>query len=880
MRLTGLELEHYRSFAEAEVAFEPGVSVIHGENGAGKTTLLESVLFGLYGASALDDATLADVVTRGEEHASVSLAFVHEGGEYHLAREVAATGQRASTRRAELVEPDGERHEGASAVRERIADLLRMDVEAFVNSAYVKQGEINKLLHATPAERQSMIDELLQLGRLETYRDRADETRLAVRSMVRERAEVIEELERQRDRLQDPDPYERLEDLEAELEEATSKEEALTETRDTVAEQVDDLEDQLATLKERRDRLDELDERRRELQSSLGELAERRQELQQELASVRSTRREAIERRDDLLDELELTDPTALNDEIDTVEADIETVEAEIDEHRSAIESAREQAASASERVTAIEERIEDQQAELSSVCEQLEADETVRDDRREALEDATTALETTVADLDVDAPTREALRARAEEVGSTIDDLEETLRDRRDERAALAEHVEQAAELAEEDRCPTCGQPVDGSPHVEELEADRESLEAVTAEIEELTADLESHRETAEAIEAAIEQLDVMERHQELLDERESVLDERRERRTTLEAAIESANEELEAAREAKATATAAIESTKESIADANERLQSHRQRHERLTAAASAVETVDDLDDELDRLDERTDHLDELETDRRDQLDAIDEELAELEDTLDASDVEELETELETARERLETATSHLDDIRERKGELTEALGSVRSDIDRLEEIEADLEAATSVHEDLAALREEAAELGTLYESVRSELRERNVATLERLLNETFDLLYRNETYEHIDLDTDYALTIRSTDGTELDPSQLSGGERAIFNLSLRCAIYRLLAEGVEGAAPMPPLMLDEPTVFLDQGHVGRLIRLLETMREFGVEQTLVVSHHEALLDAAKHRIAVEKDPSSNRSAVSTLAAVEPPG
>ena len=145
---------------------------------------------------------------------------------------------------------------------------------------------------------------------------------------------------------------------------------------------------------------------------------------------------------------------------------------------------------------------------------------------------------------------------------------------------------------------------------------------------------------------------------------------------------------------------------------------------------------------------------------------------------------------------------------------------------------------------------------------------LRERNVSTLERLLNETFEQLYRNDAYDRISLDEDYALSITQKDGEVLAPMQLSGGERAIFNLSLRCAIYRLLAEGVEGAAPMPPLMLDEPTVFLDEGHVGRLIQLLDTMRDIGVEQTLVVSHHESLVDAAAQLIAVEKDPTTNRS------------
>jgi len=137
--------------------------------------------------------------------------------------------------------------------------------------------------------------------------------------------------------------------------------------------------------------------------------------------------------------------------------------------------------------------------------------------------------------------------------------------------------------------------------------------------------------------------------------------------------------------------------------------------------------------------------------------------------------------------------------------------------------------------------------------------------------MLNETFELVYGNDAYSHIELDGQYELTVYQKDDQPLDPEQLSGGERALFNLSLRCAIYRLLAEGIDGAAPTPPLILDEPTVFLDSGHVGRLVDLVEEMRSFGVRQILIVSHDDELVGAADDLITVEKNPTTNQSTVS---------
>src|SRR4051812_8365418 len=45
MRVTRLRLRNFRSYADAEVAFGPGLTVISGRNGAGKTNLLEAIYF-------------------------------------------------------------------------------------------------------------------------------------------------------------------------------------------------------------------------------------------------------------------------------------------------------------------------------------------------------------------------------------------------------------------------------------------------------------------------------------------------------------------------------------------------------------------------------------------------------------------------------------------------------------------------------------------------------------------------------------------------------------------------------------------------------------------------------------------------------------------
>ncbi len=198
------------------------------------------------------------------------------------------------------------------------------------------------------------------------------------------------------------------------------------------------------------------------------------------------------------------------------------------------------------------------------------------------------------------------------------------------------------------------------------------------------------------------------------------------------------------------------------------------------------------------------------------------------------------------------------------------------MRNELEELAALRERRDALEETLENLEALYDETQDLQEMYGRLRAELRQRNVETLERMLNETFRLVYQNDSYSHIELDGEYELTVYQKDGDPLEPGQLSGGERALFNLSLRCAIYRLLAEGIEGSAPMPPLILDEPTVFLDSGHVTQLLDLVAYMRdEVGVEQILVVSHDEELVGAADDLVRVEKDATSNRSRVDRVEA-----
>jgi exonuclease SbcC len=232
-----------------------------------------------------------------------------------------------------------------------------------------------------------------------------------------------------------------------------------------------------------------------------------------------------------------------------------------------------------------------------------------------------------------------------------------------------------------------------------------------------------------------------------------------------------------------------------------------------------------------------------------------------------------------IQQKRDQFEEAQANIaKKIREVTGEkdtFLKEIGMIENSLKRLRELKEELRALENKRLYLEAVYNNADELENTYMRVRADMRARNIGALSILLNEMFGFMYTNNAYSHIDLDPEYNLTVYRKDGTPLEPKLLSGGERAIFNLVLRCAIYRLLALGFGGDKPdgLPPMILDEPTVFLDRGHVRQLLKLIDMMRSIGVGQIIVVSHDESLIDSADHVFQVEKDPLTNMSSITRI-------
>jgi exonuclease SbcC len=863
------------------VRLDPGVTVIHGLNGSGKSSLLEACFFALYGAKALDK-TLDEIVTIGAEETTVELEFTHDGGRYQIRRRIRVSSGDARTAECVMEGPGGTA-EGATDVRRRVADLLRMDTDAFVNCAYVRQGEVNKLINASPSTRQDMIDDLLQLGKLEQYRERASDARVGVGRVRDDKQGALAEIDEQIEQKEQKNLHERRNELQTERSEVAEKVESYEANKRKAEQTREQAESIIQEYEQKRGELDDLDEGITTLREEINATERAREELAGELDEKRTARESAETARDDLLDAVDgLDDAETLDSE--QVEAERSAVADEIDQLTERIREAsvkKQEADGEAETLREQAEQLEADAREAREKADSLEADLADTEDLIEAKREDLTEMATEIEerrDSFVEAPVE---FGGAEDYYESIsDDLSECRQTRAEREATLEnerDRLTEAEELLDAGKCPECGQPIENSPHVETIEEYRERVDELETELETLDdriEKLQSDLETAETLREREQRVADLESDRENLekriDQRETTVAEKRERVETLRETGEQAETDAEQKREAADEADERAGECQTQIASHNQQKTTLTERRNRLDELSDTLDRIDRLGASTDRLREEREQKASLNDERRERLAEKRERRDELREEVDDDRIETARTEKDEAVEYIQNVTEALENLETKRSTLQEQIGAITNELDQLDELRERREDLAETVERLESLHDETAELEEMYGRLRAQLRRQNVDNLERMLNETFELVYENDTYSRIELDGEYRLTVFQKDGEELDPDQLSGGERALFNLSLRCAIYRLLAEGIEGAAPMPPLILDEPTVFLDSGHVTQLVELIESMRERGVEQILVVSHDDELVDAADDLVTVTKDSTTNRSTV----------
>lgn len=887
-----LVVNNIRSYDYEEISFEEGTMLIHGDNGAGKSTILQSIFGGLYQTAMLDetsaDVTLDKLVNRDSDKGSIRLTFEIGGDSYILTWVIAIREKDGERRgRSKKCTLKGENLanpvDGVKAVGGKVTDLIGMSPESFVNSVYVQQGDITRLIHADESDRQKIIDGLLGLDELDTYIERMKRARRELKS---NRDDAKGRLSEKRDQYQGVATKE---SLKKELQETRSSRDTLDQKIDEIEDAEGELETKIDRMESRIDEYSELKEEKKRVKRQYDKAKQNHDSYTDDVDSLKAqqkiVRTELDETQQSIADHADditgtFADESDVTNALSEARSNRENAKTGVTRIRdgriSTLENQKKAKSSELERtehsIAEMEQNLTSVREDIAELKQQKQQKETEMTDAEAQLEEIRTDIEALCSTLDIplrasrqDLVTEHIPKARDEgfeNVTSLYSDLgRERLR------------LDQYEELTETGECPVCGVEHDDVSFVDEH---TESALASVQRLEKMTTDIEEEQDVVDKLANRVQELgdkqSEVDRKQQTVSQLQTQITNKRERQSKVE-------DKLAELRDTVETVEDRIDELSSSLDEAEDELEARQRKLNKATDRVEELKTLRDryqrehnLKEKVEDVQQEIEHTREMREQVQQRMDEKERKLNRIRDELDDIEVQEYRDRQKKFTEALEDLAadkkkneSKLESLREREAELEQQLGHVRSIVKRINQLEAKVQKADQqVTEATEALKS--------YETVKKRLRKENLDLLNRYANDVFSAFYRNQTYQQLRISEDYSITLLTNDGTEIEPELSSGGEGTIVNLSIRAGVYRLLTERNGSGDTLPPFILDEPTTYLDDAHISQLQSVIDTITEWNVPQVFVVSHDEQLIQNAETAYHVEKDPATERSTVTS--------
>ncbi|NQV00151.1 MAG: SMC family ATPase, partial [Parcubacteria group bacterium] len=203
-----LQLHNFMSYGEEVEPLDfRGVDLacISGNNGVGKSTLLEAITWVLWGKSRAksDD----DLIRLGIEEMWVDFEFELEGTNYRVVRKRTKKkkkkgGYATSGSFDFMIANQGEENSednwrsvsehSKAETQDKIIEILRMDYDTFINSAFLRQGHADEFTIKKPTERKAILADILGLSYYDKLQEKAKELRRS-RDVEKESSEQLVE---------------------------------------------------------------------------------------------------------------------------------------------------------------------------------------------------------------------------------------------------------------------------------------------------------------------------------------------------------------------------------------------------------------------------------------------------------------------------------------------------------------------------------------------------------------------------------------------------------------------------------------------------------------------------------------------------------------
>ena len=200
-----LKLRNFMAYKETSLSFTGiHLAALTGQNGAGKSSLLDAITWAVWGKARArrDD----ELIRLGETEMEVEFTFELGDNVYRIVRKRDSSGRGRSNLSFQVEDAGGWRTLTESNLRatdKKINQLLRLDYDTFINSAFLLQGRADEFTTKRPADRKKILSDILGLEIYDRYAEQSkrhavekeQETRLIEANIERIQQELAKEQE-------------------------------------------------------------------------------------------------------------------------------------------------------------------------------------------------------------------------------------------------------------------------------------------------------------------------------------------------------------------------------------------------------------------------------------------------------------------------------------------------------------------------------------------------------------------------------------------------------------------------------------------------------------------------------------------------------------
>ncbi len=165
------------------------VACLSGDNGAGKSALLDCITWALWGKARVNSDR--ELIALNATEMEVTFGFELNDQDYRVTRRRTRSGAGPLSLDIQILDGELWRTIGGATARETqrtIDQLLKMDYDTFINSAFILQGRADEFTTKTPALRKQTLGEILNLSDYDRFEELA-------RQQLRDRERLIRQID-------------------------------------------------------------------------------------------------------------------------------------------------------------------------------------------------------------------------------------------------------------------------------------------------------------------------------------------------------------------------------------------------------------------------------------------------------------------------------------------------------------------------------------------------------------------------------------------------------------------------------------------------------------------------------------------------------------